>query len=57
MIITDDTKTLNRVISFVKSLGGLYADIADDAQKELDRLVAEIEMYKSELLNTGENND
>ena len=33
-----ETKQLDRAIAFMRSLGGLYADIADDAQEELDNL-------------------
>jgi hypothetical protein len=35
----EETKQLTRVISFVKSLGGLYADIAEDAKMELNKLI------------------
>jgi hypothetical protein len=37
-----EIKQLMRMIAFMRSLGGLYENIADDAQEELDRLLATI---------------
>jgi len=51
----DDIKQLLRVISFVKSLGGLYADIADDAKMELDKLLEANKILHKELNETPQN--
>ena len=49
-LITDNDKIKNllRVISFVKSLGGLYANIADDAMEKLSSLLEQNERYYGE---------
>ena len=48
-----NTKQLTRVIAFMKSLGGLYADIADDAQEELDYYMRIEILYHERLDDLG----